>query len=145
MPGTLRQTGRFAQLAVRTSPGLSFVTVGAFVVAGLAPLAMVGAIGVVVDQVLLIVRGEASADASHVALGWAIAVAGCFVLHQAATAVQGAAATALGERIDARLQRDLMRAAMRPHHISHLEDPAAVDLISVSRQSFHSTWLRRVA
>ncbi|MEU2953947.1 ATP-binding cassette domain-containing protein [Streptomyces xanthochromogenes] len=76
------------------------------------------------------------------ALGWATLAGLVLLLLWVATALGSAAATALGDRIDALLQRELMRAVMSPTGTAHLEEPGTVDLISVGRDTFRGAWGR---
>src|SRR5688500_16491522 len=123
----------FGRIAWRAAPGWSVVAIVAVVIAALAPIGAVYAIGAVVREVGAAGRAPA---------WWALAAGALFLLQWAASAVHAAAATALGERADAVLQRDLMAAVMAPDGVSHLEDPTAVDLIDVGRDTFRSAWSR---
>ncbi|WNI26733.1 hypothetical protein [Streptomyces sp. ITFR-16] len=76
------------------------------------------------------------------ALGLAALTGLILLLLWIAAALPSAAAGALGDRIDALLQRDLMRAVMTPTGTAHLEEPEAVDLISVGRETFRGAWGR---
>ncbi len=56
--------------------------------------------------------------------------------------MQRAAATALGERVDALLQHELMRAVAAPSGVRHLEDPATAALVEVGRDTLRADWAR---
>ncbi|MFT2016519.1 hypothetical protein ACMA1D_11855 [Streptomyces sp. 796.1] len=75
-------------------------------------------------------------------VGWAVLAGLVLLLLWVTTALRTAAATALGNRVDALLQRELMRAVMSPAGTAHLEDPATVDLIGVGRETFRGGWGR---
>lgn len=79
-----------------------------------------------------------SSPAGQAVLWWAFAAGAFLLLQWAAGALQVASATALGERVDAVLQRDLMEAVMAPEGIGHLEDPRLLDLINVGRETFRA-------
>lgn len=128
---TLREYRRFVQVALRASVGLSIVTVLVVMLVAVAPLLAAAAVGAVVAQV-----------PAESALWWGIAAGGLFLLQWTAGALQGAASTALGERIDAVLQRDLMVAVLRPTGIGHLEDARTLGLITVGRETFRAEWAR---
>ncbi|WP_165546594.1 ABC transporter ATP-binding protein [Kribbella soli] len=57
-------------------------------------------------------------------------------------ALQRAAATALGERVDALLQHELMKAVAAPSGVRHLEDPATAALVEVGRDTLRADWAR---
>ncbi|MGW6201619.1 ABC transporter ATP-binding protein [Kribbella sp. NPDC055110] len=59
-----------------------------------------------------------------------------------AGALQRAAASALGERVDALLQHELMRAVAAPSGVRHLEDPATAALVEVGRDTLRADWAR---
>jgi ATP-binding cassette, subfamily B, bacterial len=132
----------FARIALRASPGLSAGAAAVVVVAAGAPLATITAVGAVIGHIPAILTDGAGSPAGHAALRWAIAAGALFVVRMAAGTLQTAMATALGERIDALLQRDLMRAVMAPSTIDRLEDPASLDLINVGRDTFRAAWGR---
>ena len=133
---TIRGYARFCRLAAEASRTLSVVTVVGVVLAALAPLAAVTAVGAVVGAVPGLADGGAGSPAVRTAVWWAVAAGGFFLLQWAAGALQGAATAALGDRIDAVLQRDLMDAVMTPQGIGHLEDPATLNLVHVGRRRF---------
>lgn len=133
--------GRFCRAAWAASSGLTLVTAGAALVGAVAPLATAATIGAVVGRVPAIARegiDSGAARAAFVLLGVAVVF---FVLQWTAAGAQTLSATALGERVDADLQRRLMTAVMAPAEIGHLEDPRHADLINVGRETFRS-WLR---
>ncbi|WP_020579942.1 ABC transporter ATP-binding protein [Actinopolymorpha alba] len=130
--------GRFVRVAVRASRTLSAVTVVAVALAAVAPLGAVAAIGAVVGEIPELLKEGFTSPAGTRAMWWAVAAGGFFLLQWSAGSFQSAAASALGERIDAVLQRDLMAAAMRPDGIAHLEDPRTLDLLTVGRDTFRA-------
>jgi ATP-binding cassette, subfamily B, bacterial len=132
---------RFAGYAFRASPGLAAVTALATLVSAAAPLATAFAVGAVVGQLPAVVRSGLGSPAGQAAIWWTCTVGLLFVLGWAVGALQSAAATALGDRVDFALQRELMAAVMAPVGIGHLEDPRTLDLVNVGRDGFRS-WLR---
>jgi ATP-binding cassette, subfamily B, bacterial len=138
----LRGYWHVGRIAVRASPVLCVVTVLAVLVAALAPLGAVAAIGAVVGAIPGLVGEGLVTPAGREVLWWAAAAGAFFLLQWASGALQTAAVTALGERIDAALARELMAAMVAPEGVSHLEDPATLDLVNVGRETFRSPWSR---
>jgi ATP-binding cassette subfamily B protein len=132
----------FLRVAWAAGPGLLIGNLSMVFVGALAPAAGVAAAGAAIAQVpRMIATGDGTA-AGRTAMLWAIAAGACFVVQRAAAAGTIAAATVLGARIDALLQRDLMDAVMRPVGVGHLEDPETLDLLNVGRETFRSGWGR---
>ncbi|WP_427894445.1 ABC transporter ATP-binding protein [Kribbella sp. GL6] len=125
---------RFAGVAWRAGRGLCVVNATTVVLSAAAPVGAAVAIGQVVAGV---VRGD-----SGRALVWAAVAAVCLLLQWTAGALQRAAATALGERVDAALQHDLMRAVSAPSGVRQLEDPATAQLVEVGRDTLRADWAR---
>ncbi|MFF0340734.1 ABC transporter ATP-binding protein [Kribbella sp. NPDC004875] len=126
---------RFASIAWRAGKGLSVLTAVSIALSAAAPIGTVVAIGQVVASVL-------AATGLHRAVTWAGVAAGCLLLQWLAGALQRASATALGERVDALLQHDLMRAVSAPSGVRHLEDPATAVLVEVGRDTLRADWAR---
>ncbi|WP_166658639.1 ABC transporter ATP-binding protein [Kribbella sp. VKM Ac-2571] len=125
---------RFAGVARAAGRGLVVLTVGMVVLAAGAPVGTAVALGQVV-------AGVARGDRAH-AVGWAVVVGACLLLQWLGGALRRAAATALGERVDARLQHELMRAVAAPSGVRHLEDPATAALVEVGRDTLRADWAR---
>ncbi|HZX04466.1 ABC transporter ATP-binding protein [Kribbella sp.] len=125
---------RFAQVAWRAGPGLFGLTVVSVVLSAAAPVGAVVGIGQVVAGV---VRGE-----SGRAVVWAVVAGGCLLLQWLAGALQRASAVALGERVDAELQHELMAAVSAPGGVRRLEDPATAQLVEVGRDTLRADWAR---
>ncbi len=125
---------RFAGVAWGAGRGLVVLTAGMVVLAAAAPVGTVVALGQVV-------AGVARADRAH-AVGWAVVAGVCLLLQWLGGALQRAAATALGERVDALLQHELMRAVAAPSGVRHLEDPATAALVEVGRDTLRADWAR---
>jgi ATP-binding cassette, subfamily B, bacterial len=140
MPGQalLLDYRNLARLSLRASGVLSALMLLALVAAALAPLGAVAAVGAVVAELPGLATNGLDSPAGETALWWAVAAGGFALLQWTSGAVQGAAATALGSRIDAILQRDLMEAVMEPKGIGHLEDPSTLDLVNVGRETFRA-------
>ena len=132
----------FGRVALRSSRLLTATTVVAVLLSGLVPLGAVAAVGAVVGRVPAVARAGLASAPGRAATVWAIAAACLFLLQWAAGAFQTAAATALGERVDAVLQRDLIDAVMAPPGIGHLEDARSLDLINVGRETFRAAYAR---
>ena len=132
----------FARLAWHASPALSVTAAVAVVLAAAAPLASVAAIGRLVALVPAIAAGGPHSPAAGHGLAWAVAAGGLYLLQSASVSLQAAATTALGERVDAMLQRSLMDAVLAPDGTGHLEDPATLDLVEVGRDTFRSSSTR---
>ncbi|WP_133998520.1 ABC transporter ATP-binding protein [Kribbella sp. VKM Ac-2566] len=125
---------RFAGVAWGAGRGLVVLTAGMVMVAAGAPVGTAVALGQVV-------AGVARGDRDH-AVGWAVVAGVCLLLQWLGGALQRAAATALGERVDARLQHELMRAVAAPTGVRHLEDPATAALVEVGRDTLRADWAR---
>ncbi|WP_159030511.1 ABC transporter ATP-binding protein [Streptomyces sp. CB01201] len=118
------------------------VAFGTVLLAAVVPLALISTIGALVETVPLVAAQGLDSSPGRQALGWAALAGLTLLLLWIAAALRSAAATALGDRIDALLQRELMRAVMTPTGTAHLEEPATVDLISVGRETFRGAWGR---
>lgn len=137
----IRGYGRFAALAFRAGPGLMIVTTLSTLVAAVAPLGTVAAIGAVVGLVPDVIDAGIDSPAGEAATRWAAAVGALFVVQWAASAIRATAASALGDRVDFTLQRDLMDSVMGPVGLDHLEDPGTRDLVDAGRETFRA-WQR---
>jgi ATP-binding cassette subfamily B protein len=122
----------FVAVAWRADRRLVVLTAVTVVLSAAAPVGTVVALGRVVARVV----GGASAAP------WALVAAGCLLLQWLAGTLQRASATALGERIDAVLQHDLMCAVSAPSGVRHLEDPATASLVEVGRDTLRADWAR---
>jgi ATP-binding cassette, subfamily B, bacterial len=125
---------RFASVAWGAGGRLVVLAVGMVVLAALAPIGAVVGLGQVV-------AGVARGDRAH-AVGWAVVAGACLLLQWLGGALQRAAATALGERVDGLLQHELMRAVAAPSGVRHLEDPATAALVEVGRDTLRADWAR---
>ena len=139
---SLRGYWRFVQVAVRASPALCVACAVVVLVAGAAPLAAVAAVGAVIGEVPGLAAAGLGSPAGRAAMWWAVVAGALFLLQWAAGALQDAVVTALGERVDAVLARDLMDAALAADGIGHLEDPSTADLVAVGRETFRSAYAR---
>jgi ATP-binding cassette, subfamily B, bacterial len=139
-----RDTGyaKFLKVAWRAGPGLCLLTGLAVAVSALAPVGVAAAVGGVVGEAPgLAARGLASPP-GRAALSWTVLAGAFMVLQWAGASLRAAAGTALGDRIDALLQRDLMDSVLAPAGIAHLENPKIADLVSVGRDTFRGSWGR---
>lgn len=132
---------RYAEIAWRASRPLTAMNAAAVVVTAAAPIGAIAAMGAVVGRADDITSGGLDSPGGRSALWWSLLAGGLLLLQWITGAVRAAGTTALGERIDALMQRDLMAAVARPVGIAHLEAPATLDLLSVGRQTFRS-WMR---
>lgn len=139
---TGRGYGRFLSVGLRAGRGLTLLLAVLVLLTAAAPLVAAVAVGAVVGEVPQIARHGLGSPAGWTALWWVFAAGGVLLVQLAAASLQTAAASALGERIDASLQRELMDVVMVPEGIGHLEDPATVDMINVGRDSFRGSWGR---
>ena len=147
MPSTatgdrLRLYPRFAALAWRAGPGVALLTLFGTLLSAAAPLAVVGVVGALAAAAPAVAHDGLGSAAGHHALLWVFAATVLLLLQWTASALRGAGATAVGLRVDAVLQRDLMAAVMRPEGIGHLEDPHTADLLTVGRDTFRAAWGR---
>jgi ATP-binding cassette, subfamily B, bacterial len=133
---------RFVQVALQASPALSIFAVVAVALAALAPLAVAAAMGELVDQVPRLAEQGMDSPTGSTAVWWAAAAGGLLLLLWAVGSLRTATAEALGDRIDAALQRELMDAVIAPPGIGHLEHPHTLDLINVGRETFRGSWGR---
>ena len=133
---------RFAVLMWRAGPGMAALAVAGVLLSAATPLAVMGVVGALVAAGPAVVGHGLGSAAGHTALLWVLAAGALLFLQWSAGALRAAAATALGERIDALLQHDLMSAVMRPEGVEHLEDPHTLDLLTVGRDTFRAAWGR---
>ncbi len=131
---------RFARLAWRAGPVQCLAVLVGVLLSALAPLVAIGVVGALVAVVTSPTRSTSAATGT--ALWWALGACGLLLVQWTAGAARGGLAGALGERIDALLQRELMDTVMRPVGIGHLEDPRTLDLLSVGRDTFRASWGR---
>ncbi|MEO3751876.1 ABC transporter ATP-binding protein [Streptomyces sp. B6B3] len=129
-------------MAWRAGPGLCLLTGLAVAVAALAPLGVAAAVGGVVGNVPGLAAHGLDSPPGRAALAWTLAGGGFMVLQWSGGSLRTAAGTALGDRIDALLQRELMDSVLAPEGIAHLEDPKIADLVSVGRDTFRGSWGR---
>jgi len=140
MPG-LRGYGRFIGIAMRAGPGLMIASWLSALAMALAPIVGIALVGSIVGQIPGVIRAGLQSSAGRTATFSAILLGVAFVFQWGAVAFQSAAASALGDRVDFALQRQLMAAVMAPAGIAHLEDSRVMDLINVGRETFRA-WLR---
>lgn len=133
---------QFARVAWRAGPAQAVAAALSVALSAAVPPVLVVVMGAVVDRVPGVAAEGLDSAAGREALGWAGAAGGLLLLHWVVGALRAAATTVLGERIDAVLQRDLMRAVMEPDGVGHLEDPRIADLVGVGRETFRGSWGR---
>ena len=121
----------FAVMAWRAGRGLSVLMVTAIVLSAAAPVGVAVGVGRVVGGL-----------GSHRAVVWALVAATCLLLQWLAAALQRAAATALGERVDGLLRQELMRAVAGDEGVRRLEDAGTASLVEVGRETLRGDWAR---
>ncbi|WP_422768940.1 ABC transporter ATP-binding protein [Plantactinospora sp. WMMC1484] len=132
---------RFIRVAWLASPGYTLL-VGLVTVAMIGvPLVAIVVVGRILTNLPAAVSGGPDSAQAH-SLSRLALLAGVLVAIQwAAYSAREASCEALGDRVNHRLQSDLMREVMAPPGIAHLENPATMDLISVGRDTF-AQWMR---
>ncbi|MFL6118731.1 ABC transporter ATP-binding protein [Actinophytocola sp.] len=110
--------------------GLTWTLAVITLVAGLAPTLAIVASGWMVRYITLAGSEGLGTPDGHRAVAALVVLAALFVLSQAAARVSTALATALGSRVDARLQRRAIRAVNGPAGVEHLDDPEVRNLLS---------------
>lgn len=133
---------RFAALAWRAGPRMAVLALVGVLLSAASPLAVVAVVGALVAEGSAVADRGLGSAAGRSALLWVLAAAVLLFLQWTAGTMRADGATALGERIDALLQRDLMAAVMRPEGIGHLEDSRTVDLLDIGRDTFRAAWGR---
>ena len=132
----------FVGTAWRAGPGLTTAVIGGVLCSAAAPLGTIASVGGLVTALPGVIAHGRGSSAGRSAELWSL-MAGVFLFLQwVAGTIRGTAAAALGERVDAAMQRDLMDAVLAPRSIRHLEDPKTLDLIDVGRETLQSSWAR---
>lgn len=129
-------------VAWRAGPGLAAATVGGILCSAAAPLGIMASVSGLVAATPGVIAHGSGSSAGRAALAWSLWAGAFLFLQWIAGTVRGVAASALGERIDAVMQRDLMVAVLAPTSIRHLEDPKTLDLIEVGRETLQSAWAK---
>ncbi|MEV0289186.1 ABC transporter ATP-binding protein [Kribbella sp. NPDC050820] len=144
VPSTVGRTDErlgLGWVAWRTSRLLSAAVALTALFSTLTPFGIAATGGLLLDRLPdAISAGWPSAAAERIV--GLLALVGVLILVQTVCSVGGqVAGEMLGDRIDMRLQRNLMARVMAPAGIAHLENPDTVDLISTGRDGF-SQWLK---
>lgn len=131
----MRVSGRWAMLRLlpRVSPGLTLALGATLILMALLSTGFMLATGALVAAIPGAVAGGSSSAAGRraiVALGVA---AFLFLLEHVLVPFRMLFAQKLGRRLDLHLREEVMRATLQPVGISHLEDPATLDDISLAR------------
>ncbi|NUT32655.1 MAG: ATP-binding cassette domain-containing protein, partial [Hamadaea sp.] len=105
------------------------------------PLVAIGVVGRILTGLPAAVSGGPDSAAARSLLQLALLAGVLVTIQWAAYSAREASCEALGDRVNHRLQRDLMREVMGPPGIAHLENAATMDLISVGRDTF-AQWMR---
>jgi ATP-binding cassette, subfamily B, bacterial len=134
--------GTFLNVAWRAGPGLCLLTGLAVAVSALAPLGVAAAVGGVVGNAPGLAVHGLESPPGRAALEWTAAAGVFMVLQWAGASLRSAAGSALGDRVDVLLQRELMDSVLAPDGIAHLEDAKIADLVSVGRDTFRGSWGR---
>jgi ATP-binding cassette subfamily B protein len=117
------------QRAGRASPRLSALVVGVVVVASLSPTAFSLTTGALVGALPAAVAGGWDSPAGRVVVGAVGLLGALFVAQQTVGALTMPVTDALGRRVMGAHHRAVMRAALRPPTVAHLEDPRFLDQI----------------
>lgn len=123
------------RLLPAVSPRLTAVVAALAVFAGMLPAAFAVATGALVGSIGGAVAGGFGSPAGHRLTAAIVAVVVLFVLQQVSGPALHAAAEALGRRLDGSIQARILRAALAPAGIAHLEDGEVADHISVARNA----------
>jgi ABC-type multidrug transport system fused ATPase/permease subunit len=115
--------------AVQASPRLSTLVVGVVVVASLLPTAFSLTTGALVGALPAAVAAGWGSPASRVVAGAVVLLGALFVAQQTLGALTMPVTDALGRRVMGGHHRAVMRAALRPPTVAHLEDPRFLDQI----------------
>jgi ATP-binding cassette subfamily B protein len=137
----LRGYGRFIRIALRAGPVLALAMALSTLVVAIGPLVGMAIVGSIVGQIPAVIKEGLNSPAGRTATFSAIVLGVVFTIQWGTIAFQTAAGTALADRVDFVLQRQLMASVMAPAGIGHLEDTRVMDLITVGRETFRA-WLR---
>jgi ATP-binding cassette subfamily B protein len=131
----LLTSGRYRELITLSFLASPRLTVGLAVVVvlqALAPIAFILASGLLVGRVAQgLDDGLDSADGRFAVTALTV-MAVAFIVQQVLPGLQSATAEALGRRLDVGLGRRLMVAALAPHRLERLEEPALRDAVAAA-------------
>ncbi len=120
-------------LLPRISAPLTALLAGAVLVSSVLPLAVTITAGLLVGSVPAAVQGGLDSPAGWRTLTLLGVAALLIVAERLLGPFQASLASVFGRRVDRYLQERTMAAVGRPPGISHLEDPAVLDLIESAR------------
>jgi len=106
-----------------------------------APFVFAISAAVVVSKVPDAVRHGLSSAPGHNVIAGLVAMGISFAVQQIGPAIQLSLADSLGRRFNAELDQRLMRLALTPRGVAHLEDPAVGEQLAAARQAV-SGWPR---
>lgn len=118
------------RLLARVSPGYSAVLGALLALAALLPVGLAISVGLLVGTIPDAARDGTVSAAYHRSLLVLLVVGILFLVQQSLPPFQEAVAEALGVRVMSRLGERVMRAALEPAGIAHLEDPGMLDRIA---------------
>jgi ATP-binding cassette, subfamily B, bacterial len=128
-PGIIRLLGLMPRASVPLTLTLGLVVV----ISALIPNLFAIATGVVVGTAAEGVSGGLSSPAGQRLLWAAVAAGALFVLQESIDGLQNLVSFPLGIRTESRLAADVMRSALRPAGIGHLENSSTLDAVHRSR------------
>ena len=118
---------------LRVGRGLSTVAVIATIAGPLLGLAFTIASGLLVGAVPGAVRDGWDSPAGRSLVVRLVATGLIFIADYMTGLITETASGAVGRRVDRRIRRDVLAAALAPESIAHLEDPKMLDQISMAR------------
>ena len=121
------------RLLPRISPGLTVLLAAVVLASSLLPLGITITAGLLVGSVPPAVGAGLESAAGQRTLTLLGIAALLIVVERLLTPFGASLAAVFGRRVDRYLQEQTMRAVSRPTGISHLEDPAILDLIDAAR------------
>lgn len=133
LPPALSGVLAVLRLLPRVSAPLTVLLATLVLISSALPIAATVVAGLLVGSVPAAVRDGLDSPAGQHALTLLALVALLIVTERLLGPFQGSVASVLGRRVDRYLQERTMSAVGRPVGISHLEDPAVLDLIETAR------------
>ncbi len=133
LPPALSGVLALVSLLPRVSAPMTALLSVAVLVSSVLPLAVTVTAGLLVGSVPAAVRGGLGSGAGRHTLTLLSVAAILIIFQRLLGPFQASLASVVGRRVDRYLQEQTMAAVGRPTGISHLEDPAVLDLIESAR------------
>ena len=115
------------------SPVLAPTWALVILISSVLPATIALATGALLGSVPGVVQAGMASAAGHRLLWALVATTTAYALSQATNPALGAVSNSLGRRLNGSLRSRVMAATLTPHGISHLEDPALVDLVTAAQ------------